>query len=79
MRDLLRRAWMRWKAFGQIIGNIQARLFLSVFYFVVLGPFALAVRWWGDPLAIRAGSPRGWQPKSHSDGKKPMDLATRQF
>jgi hypothetical protein len=33
---------------------------LTVFYYVILGPFALILRR-GDPLAIGPGAVRGWR------------------
>jgi hypothetical protein len=35
---------------------------LTVFYYVILGPFALVLRR-GDPLGIGPGAPRGWRPR----------------
>jgi hypothetical protein len=32
--------WQRWKRVARVIANVQARLILMVFYFVVLLPFA---------------------------------------
>ena len=53
MRWLLRRLWARWKELAGYIGDFQARLLLTLFYFVVLMPFGLCVRWLGDPLRVR--------------------------
>ena len=58
-RLLLKSVWGAWKRVARKIGNFQARVLLSVFYSLILAPFALAVRWGGDPLAIKPGSPRG--------------------
>jgi len=74
----VRNFWEWWKRVAKRIGDIQARVLLTLFYFVVFGPFALAVRWRSDPLAIKAGAPRGW--RSREDGKgDPTERATRQF
>lgn len=54
-------AWSGWKAFANKIGDVQARVILVVFYFVILSPLALGVRWWADPLAIKARTPKGWR------------------
>lgn len=53
MRSLLARAWARWKIIAHIIGNVQARLLLSLFYFVVVPPFALVVKLFQDPLKLQ--------------------------
>jgi len=50
---LWRRAWEGWKVIAHAIGNFQARLLLSVFYFVIVPPFALIIRTAKDPLGLR--------------------------
>ncbi len=70
--------WEWWKRVGKRIGDIQARGLLTFFYFVLLSPFALAVRWWCDPLAIKAHAAKGWRTRGDVDGT-PRELATRQF
>jgi hypothetical protein len=55
-----RAAWRWWTRVAHRIGDVQARILLSVFYFVILGPFALVLRR-RDPLAIRPGASRGWR------------------
>jgi len=74
----MRNLWEWWKRVGKRIGDIQARLLLTFFYFVVLGPFALAIRWGSDPLAIKAGTPRGWRLRDDKTGV-PIERATKQF
>jgi hypothetical protein len=75
---LLRRFWERWKRFGKKIADIQARLLLTIFYYVLLAPFALALRRWGDPLGIKTGSPKGWHTRAPGNGT-PKEQAARQF
>ena len=54
------RAWERWKVVAHAIGTFQARVLLSVFYFVVVPPFALIVKV-KDPLGLRRqGRAGGW-------------------
>lgn len=73
-----RALWECWKRVGKKIGDFQARILLTLFYFFVLGPFALVVRWGSDPLAIKARTQRGWRQRAV--GKEtPMERATRQF
>lgn len=57
LRAALARAWACWKVVAHHIGNFQARLLLSVVYFVIVPPFAVTVKIFRDPLALRA--PRG--------------------
>jgi lipopolysaccharide/colanic/teichoic acid biosynthesis glycosyltransferase len=76
--SIVRRLWEGWRRVAKRIGDIQARVLLILFYFVVLSPFALAVRWGSDPLAIKPGTPRGWQLKGEREGSA-VERATKQF
>jgi hypothetical protein len=62
--NVVRGLWEAWKQLGQRIADIQVRALLTLFYFVIFAPFALAVRWGTDPLTIKAYRSRGWQPMS---------------
>lgn len=53
-------AWERWKQIATTIGDFQARVVLSLFYFVVVLPFGLGVRLFADPLAIRRRRQTCW-------------------
>lgn len=75
---LLRRFWEAWKRFGKKVGDFQARLLLTVFYYVLLAPFALALRRWSDPLGIKAATAKGWHTRE-STGETPRERAARQF
>lgn len=77
----MRRVWEAWKRIGRKIGDVQARFLLTGFYFLVLGPFAKAVQWTSDPLAINSGgSPgdsRGWRMRTEHGS--PAERASKQF
>jgi len=70
--------WERWKRFGKRIGDFQARALLSIFYFIILAPFAIIIRWVSDPLAIKTETSMGWQVKEEGEGS-PRERASRQF
>jgi hypothetical protein len=76
--ETLRRAWTAWKRIAHRIGHVQARILLTLFYFVILAPFAVALRLFADPLAIKPGTPRGWRdrPESPADA---LAAAAQQF
>lgn len=74
----MKKLWEWWKRVARKIGDFQARIILTIFYFIILGPFALAVRLGSDPLAIKANTHKGWQPKTEGKGT-PMEQATKQF
>ncbi len=75
---IVKRIWNAWKRLGQKIGDFLARVVLSVFYFTVFMPFALAVRLFQDPLRQR---PKNL--KSYWEGKQSqtagLDDARRGF
>ena len=75
---LLASAWARWKVIAHAIGDFQARVLLSLFYFVVVGPFALAMKQLADPLRLKPGSADGWMARQPSQGD-PSSGARRQF
>ena len=61
---------------AHVIGNFQARVLLTLFYFAVVPPFAVIVKLAKDPLGLRP--PRGssfWSPRSEADPA----TARRQF
>ena len=78
MFKALHRAWIAWKRFGKKVGDFQARLLLTAFYFIFFSPFALAVRWCSDPLGIKSQAVPGWRPRTDG-GVSPMERATKQF
>jgi hypothetical protein len=65
---MLRRLWERWKAIAHAIGTVQARIVLSLLYFLVLGPMALVRRLLADPLDLRPRArPSHWTPRPPAD------------
>jgi len=73
----LRRCWRAWKRIGRKIGDIQSRVFLTLFFFTVVAPFALGIRWFADPLALRLDG-RGRRPRVPAPGT-PLERALRQY
>lgn len=66
--NLFRRGWQRWNDFAARMGNIQGRLLMGFFYFLVVTPFGLVARLFTDPLAIKQTPPQtNWQPKEETD------------
>ncbi|MEO0651677.1 MAG: hypothetical protein AAFZ65_13455 [Planctomycetota bacterium] len=49
--------------FIERFGSMVSRVFLTVLYFVVLGPFALLYQLFADPLHLKQRGTRGnWTP-----------------
>jgi hypothetical protein len=76
-QGLLGRLWEGWKRLGRRIGDVQARILLTVFYFLAVPPFALLVKR-ADPLALKASTAKGWRPRAELPGPA-LDNARRQF
>jgi hypothetical protein len=72
------RFWEAWKRVAKKIGDVQARIILTLFYILAVGPFALAIRWFGDPLTIKEGSRKGWRPRANPE-RVSIERATQQF
>jgi hypothetical protein len=78
LRPLLHALWERWKVIAHVIGNFQARVLLTIFYFVIAPPFALIVKLVRDPLSLRL--PAGasyWVTRPRSE--RAPGAGTRQF
>jgi hypothetical protein len=73
-----RQLWERWKQVARKIGDFQARALMTVFYFLILGPVSVVMRWGSDPLAIKGTTPRGWHTVEKRQGA-PMEHSRRQF
>jgi hypothetical protein len=76
--ELLGRLWQAWKRFGQFLGDILARIVLTLFYFTVLVPFGLGVSLLSDPLRTRHSDTSSlWVLRQTGD--QSLDEARRQF
>jgi hypothetical protein len=63
--ETLRKVWHAWKRVGQFIGDLLGRVVLTIFYFTLFMPFALGVRFFSDPLALRPlGDPKWLERKT---------------
>ena len=66
--SLFRRIWQRWVDFSGRMGNIQGRLLMGFFYFLVVTPFGLLYRLFADPLGIKkTPSSSNWGAKEPTD------------
>jgi len=78
MLRMLRQFWERWKVVARKIGDVQSRILLNVFYFLILAPFAIATRMFSDRLQLRSRSSPRWLPKESRSAALRED-ARRQF
>ena len=78
MGDLAKRLWDWWKRFAKRVGDVQARLLLSVLYVLLVLPMGFLVRQFSDPLQMKRGRERasGWIPRGA--GVASLDEGRRQ-
>lgn len=77
---MFRDLWNRWLVLAQKIGKFQSRVILTLVYFVVVLPFGLGVRLFGDPLRIRRRATHkesNWAARETHDVD--LDASYRQF
>jgi hypothetical protein len=60
---MLATLWTRWKTFGHWMGDVVARVFLTLFYFIVIPPFSLVV---SRASRKTPGKKSGWIPRPAS-------------
>jgi hypothetical protein len=55
-------AWARLKVIATIVGDVNARVIVILFYFTILVPFGMLSRLFGDPLHLKPqqDSPTYW-------------------
>jgi saxitoxin biosynthesis operon SxtJ-like protein len=59
---MARALWRIWLVLVRKVGYLQSQLILTLVYFVVIAPFALAVRLFSDPLGLRRAPVGHWLP-----------------
>ena len=76
---MLRALWRGWLVVAKKIGQLQSFLILTLVYFVVIAPFAVATRLLGDPLGLLAGP--AWRAPERRPGgaTTPLGVARQQF
>lgn len=73
---MFKRIWEGWKKIAKKIGDFNARLILTIFYFILLAPLALVVRR-SDPLGLTKNKTKGWHEKAVPKGT-PHERALQQ-
>jgi len=63
-KNPIKKLWQIWENFSKRMGSFQSRIILSLFFFIFVSPFALAVKIFSDPLNIKHQSSKShWLPK----------------
>ena len=67
--------WHKWKFIAEKIGNFNARVLLTVFYFLFITPFTLMIKLFSDPLKMKSYNTL-WTDKS--DEEQTLETAKKQ-
>jgi hypothetical protein len=77
-RNFFGKLWPSWKNFSKRMGSFQSQILLSLFFFLFISPFALAMKMLSDPLKIKEKSTKSyWLEKTEK--KLDIDEFKRQF
>lgn len=60
---MLKEIWAKWIAFGEWLGNILARVVLSLFYFTIFVPFGIGASAFSDRLEIKSPPDSYWRAR----------------
>lgn len=74
----LRQLWQHWVRAAKVIAEFQARLMLTIFYFLIMGPVALCFRLFSDPLHLRRSDKLYW-PAAPVAGERNLADAKKQY
>lgn len=76
--SFLKLLWKKWLKIAHVIGNFQAQVILTVFYLVIVAPFGLISRYFGDSLEMKPRRMRSNFVK-WDHVKDNLDTARRQY
>lgn len=72
-------AWLAWGwlRLAHLLGNINAKIILTLIFYVILTPIALLYRLWrGDALGVRHRHPHSqWHRRDHTYEKEDLEKA----
>ncbi len=77
-QGFFRRLWEGWKRVARKIGDFNARVILTLFYFILLFPFAMMVKLFTDPLEIKKKEHVGWHNREDDTELSVLERAERQ-
>jgi hypothetical protein len=60
MSEIVHLAWDRFTIVASIVGDLQGRVIVTLFYFTILIPFGLGSRLFSDSLRLRAENIPRW-------------------
>ncbi len=63
MKEIIDLAWDRFKIITSIVGDVQGRVIVTLFYFTILVPFGIGARLFGDSLRLKHDESPQWQER----------------
>jgi hypothetical protein len=76
--NVFKKIWQDWNDFSKRMGIFQSRILLSLFFFVLVSPFAIAAKIFSDPLRLKYRRLTSWWiPKKET--KNELEQFRRQF
>jgi len=76
--NVFKKIWQSWNDFSKRMGSFHSRILLSLFFFIFVTPFAVAVKTFSDPLNIKYQSRTSWWiPKKET--KNELEPFRKQF
>jgi hypothetical protein len=69
-------AWKKWLSFTRMLGDRIGRVVMTVFYYTLVLPFGLGVRFFSDPLKLKPEPPH-WQ--TDESREQTLESAHRQY
>jgi len=77
-KNPIKKLWQIWNNFSKRMGSFQSRIILSLFFFIFVSPFAIAVKIFSDPLNIRHKTTKShWLTRKEI--KTDLEQSRRQF
>ncbi|MBI2326937.1 hypothetical protein HYU92_01315 [Candidatus Curtissbacteria bacterium] len=73
----LKQLWRKWLVIAHAIGNFQAQVILSIFYFILFLPLGLVLRFFVDPLRMKKIRRTNFQKWEHP--KETLEGARKQY
>jgi hypothetical protein len=68
VKEFFKMIWDGWMKFSRAVGTFNTKLLLTVFYYVLLMPFGLAMRFLSDPLKMKgSGRKTNWIERETRD------------
>ena len=77
-QGFFRRLWEGWKRIARKIGDFNARVILTLFYFILLLPFAMILKLFTDPLGIKKKEHIGWHNREEDMELSVLEKAEKQ-